>query len=129
MPPQKRRGGRGQTALSVVEKGLSAPDPSPLPRTGGQRRRVGRVERGVNAAITAYRGDRAADPRHAGHEALARDLAAHIDRAADQPYAIPNLAARLLETMGWLSLASGAGTDPVEALLADIATPTVDDTA
>jgi hypothetical protein len=91
----------------------------------GQRRTTGRVERAVTEAIrAAHRENRgAADARWRGAEALARQVAAALDTGADDPYAVAQLAPRLLAVLTELRLtpaAAGIGTDPLGDFFAEL---------
>lgn len=96
------------------------------------RRAVRRVERAVGASIVAGRAGGRADRRWSGTETLAREIAAAIDLAAleQQPYAVAQLAPRLLDTLRELQLtptAAADGLDPVTEFLRGLAEPEICD--
>jgi hypothetical protein len=137
------RAGRGrrsaQDALLDVNDGRPAPEPTPLPAVA-PRRHVGRLERAVQESVRAVRepnenGRREGDPRWAGAERLAYTVAGALDQAARKgdPYAVAQLAPRLLDVLRDLMLTPGAigaaAGDDLGSLLADLATPAVGDTA
>ncbi|GAA2118570.1 hypothetical protein GCM10009802_20260 [Streptomyces synnematoformans] len=116
----------------MAARGARAPRGTGGPHTAAERRvggrGAGRVETGVTRAIRAAREGAAADPRLAGLESLARTLAAGVDIAADQPYALAQLSPRLLDVLETLMLIPRTThSDALTQLLADIATPTVPD--
>lgn len=88
------------------------------------RRRRGRVETAVCAAIAAGRMGGRAEPRYAGAESLAREVARALDVAAwnKDPYAVAQLAPRLESALCLLRLtpASAAGGGDLAGLLREI---------
>lgn len=122
---RQKTGADGSMPLALEFADL-APAGAKLPGTA-VRRHVGRVERSVSASILAARGEQPADPRWAGGEALAKELARGIDIAAanSDPYALAQLGPKLLETLRELALTPASATvkGELDDLLADLATP------
>lgn len=96
--------GAGQTALPMGAH--AAPGPpvgTALPGTA-VRRPVGRVERAVCDSIRAARGEAPREVKLSALETLARQLAAGLDLAAAEPYALAQLGPRLLDVLTALQL-------------------------
>lgn len=122
--PARGRKQTGTLDLDFGDDGALAS--APLPGTA-VRRPVRRVEGAVTRSIQTGRQGADPDPRWAGTEALARELARGIDIAAGNadPYALAQLGPKLLDVLRELALTPASATvkSELDDLLADLAKP------
>ncbi|MFB6943390.1 hypothetical protein ACFWGL_12440 [Streptomyces sp. NPDC060286] len=110
------RTSRGRAALLAL---------SGAPEDDGDagRRCVGRVEAAVSRQVRALRRD-GADPKRAGIEAIARELARAMDTAGARldPYAVAQVTPKLLDVLDRLT-PTETEADGLADLLADMSKP------
>ena len=122
MPPRAKRGATGPGTLQRPGPAADGPESAQDSVPPG----AGVVRAAVHAAIVAGHEAEGVDPRLQGLEGLAEHLAGSIDRYHDQPFAVAQLAPRLLDVLRELRLtpAPVQAADALTELLASLNEPT-----